>query len=158
MKMMSEIREARLEDAAEILALQKMCYLQEAKTYNDFNIPPLHQTLASTEEEFRNQIVLKITDKQKIIGSVRGEMTGDTCKIAKLMVHPDYQNQGLGKKLMTTIEAKCSPIDRFELFTGYQSHKNLGLYQSLGYEEFDRKKIHENLWLVFLEKFMTNQE
>ena len=156
--MISEILEAILEDAAEILALQKKCYLQEAEIYNDHNIPPLHQTLASTKEEFKNQLVLKITDKQKIIGSVRGEMIDDTCKVGKLMVHPEYQNQGLGKKLMKSLELKCSKAKRFELFTGYQSHKNLGLYQALGYKEFERKKIHDNLWLVFLEKYNINKE
>ena len=40
-----EIEPAMIEDAAEILALQKLAYRSEAEIYNDFSIQPLLQTL-----------------------------------------------------------------------------------------------------------------
>ena len=39
------IEQATIEDAQEILALQKLAYTSEAEIYNDFTILPLHQTL-----------------------------------------------------------------------------------------------------------------
>jgi hypothetical protein len=38
---------ASIEDAEEILALQKLAYVSEAEIIDDFTIPPLHQTLAN---------------------------------------------------------------------------------------------------------------
>jgi hypothetical protein len=49
------------------------------------------------------------------------------------------------------------PASRYELFTGHKSKRNLYLYKKLGYCEFRREKVSENLSLVFLEKF-TNPD
>ena len=48
----SRIIQASLEDAAEILALQKLAYQVEGVLYRDFNIPPLTQTLAELKHDF----------------------------------------------------------------------------------------------------------
>jgi hypothetical protein len=38
------IEQAGVEDAGEILRLQKLAYQSEARIYNDYTIPPLLQT------------------------------------------------------------------------------------------------------------------
>ena len=137
---------------AEILALQKECYLQEAAIYEDYNIPPLLQTVESIEVDFKQAVFLKAIENGKIIGSVRAHKEAQICKIGRLIVHPDFQNKGLGKQLMKRIEKEFSEVDKYELFTGHRSHKNLKFYQKLGYQECQRKRIHDNLELVYLEK------
>jgi hypothetical protein len=64
------IEPAPLEDAQEILALQKLAYLSEAEIHDDYTIPPLHQNLEETEAEFKDQCVLKATVDGRLIGSV----------------------------------------------------------------------------------------
>ena len=73
--------------------------------------------------------------------------------IGRLIVHPDFQNQGIGTKLIHKIEAIFQDAKRYELFTGHKSKRNLYLYQKLGYKKFKTEKINENLKLVYLEKF-----
>ena len=80
----------------------------------------------------------------------------DTCYIGRLIVHPDYQNQGIGTALMSEIEDKFSNISRFEIFTGYKSEKNLYIYKKLGYETFKEEVVDDKLTLVFLEKKRIN--
>jgi N-acetylglutamate synthase-like GNAT family acetyltransferase len=147
------IEPAQLEDAEEILALQKLAYLSEAEIHDDYTIPPLTQTLEETKVEFRAQLVLKATLEGKVIGSVRAYMEGGTCCIGKLIVHPDYQNRGIGTRLMHEIEVCFPEAERYELFTGYKSERNLHLYNKLGYRPFKTKKVTEKLTLVFLEKY-----
>lgn len=53
---------------------------------------------------------------------------------------------------MREIETTFTTAQRFELFTGHKSEKNLFLYQKLGYTEFRKQEINEKLTLVFLEK------
>lgn len=63
--------QASPEDAAEILALQKMAYQNEAKLNDDWTIPPLTQTLLEIEAEFETKVFLKAVCADRIIGSVR---------------------------------------------------------------------------------------
>jgi len=150
-----EVTTARKIDLQEILNLQKQCYLQEAKIYDNFQIPPLTQSLESINIDFENQVFLKIESEDKIIGSVRAYKDGATCKIGRLIVHPDFQNLGLGKQLMNAIEVHFKLTERFELFTGNKSTKNVSFYKKLGYEIYDNQKINEDLTLVYMEKLNT---
>lgn len=143
---------AKENDLIEILNLQKEAYLQEAKIYNNFEIQPLRQTVDSLKTEWENGVVLKATSNGIIIGSVRGQLTDRVCKIGKLIVKPEFQNKGIGKLLMKEIEEKFCQAKIFELFTGHKSEKNLALYKKLGYKEYERETISDNLHLVYLRK------
>jgi GNAT superfamily N-acetyltransferase len=147
-----EIVKATEDDAAVILALQKLAYLSEAELYDDYTIEPLVQTLEKIRGDFSDKIVLKAVEEGRIVGSVRGGIVEGTCYVGKLIVHPDYQNRGLGMALMMELERESGSAARFELFTGWKSVKNLHLYGKLGYRHFKTKDINENLKLIFLEK------
>jgi RimJ/RimL family protein N-acetyltransferase len=125
------IETADIDDVDEILLLQK-----EVKTYNDFEIPPLIETLDELKLLFRNHIFLKATIDGKIVGSVRASLNKDTCHIGRLIVNPAFQNQGIGTKLLAEIEQKCSACKRFELFTGIRSARTIHLYEKNGYKAF----------------------
>ena len=139
-------------DLPEILHLQKSCYIEEAELYSDLEIPPLTQTQESIEQDFEKEIFLKMSANDQIIGSVRGHLDSGTCKIGRLIVDKRFRNQGLGKKLMAAIESQFDQAGRYELFTGDKSSRNLALYSKLGYTEFKRQRLDNNLTLVFLEK------
>ena len=115
------IERAKIKDAKEILDLQKLAYESEAEIYNDYTIPPLTQTLEEIRTDFESHLFLKASADRRIIGSVRAHTRQETCLIGRLIVHPDFQNQGIGTKLMTEIERYFSRIVmRFELFTGHE--------------------------------------
>lgn len=147
-----EIIKATIEDAEEILALQKRAYESEAKLNNDYSIPPLTQTLDEILEEFETQLFLKAVQDGKIVGSVRGYRKNDTCHIGRLVVEEAYQNQGIGKKLLKAIEEAFAPIRRYELFTSTMSEKNIYLYQKAGYSIYYQVPLNDKTTLVFLEK------
>ncbi len=146
------IERATISDAKGILALQKLAYRSEAEIYNDFNIPPMVQTLESIEKDFENQVFLKALIDGRIIGSVRAYSKEGICYIGRLIVHPDFQNQGIGTKLMNEIERIFGTCQRFELFTGDESERNLYLYQKLGYKLFKTANITDQTTIVYLEK------
>ena len=51
---------ATVEDAVEILDLQKIAYVSEAEIYNDYAIQPLTQTIEEIIEEFNKRTFLKL--------------------------------------------------------------------------------------------------
>lgn len=151
------IKPATINDADEILSLQKLAYQSEAEIYNDFNIPPLNQSLEEIKDEFDNKTFLKAVVDGKIIGSVRAFVEQGTCYIGRLIVHPDFQNQGTGTKMMNEIEKFFKKAKRFELFTGHKSKRNIYLYQKLGYRIFRTEKITDNLEIVYLVKMSATE-
>lgn len=146
------IERALIEDALEILDLQKLAYVSEAEIIDDFTIPPLHQTIDEILSEFERQVFLKVELEGRIIGSVRSYLENGTCYIGKLIVHPKHQNRGIGTKLLSAAECLFPDAERYKLFTGQASVRNLHLYGKHGYRTFRSEEVSKKLTLVFLEK------
>jgi L-amino acid N-acyltransferase YncA/N-acetylglutamate synthase-like GNAT family acetyltransferase len=146
------IQKASIEDAQDILELQKLAYVSEAEILNDFTIPPLHQTTDQMLAEFDHQVFLKVELEGRIVGSVRCYLEEGTCHVSKLIVHPDHQNRGIGTRLLQAAEGRYPNADRYELFTSHKSEKNLHIYGKCGYRPFKTKVISDEVSLVFLEK------
>jgi GNAT superfamily N-acetyltransferase len=142
-----EILQATIADAKEILALQRLAYQSEAALYNDYNIPPLKQTLTEIEADFQKSTFLKAIFDGAIIGSVRAYQDQGKCFIGRLIVDSLWQGKGIGTELMRRIEAIFTSVQSFELFTGYKSERNIRLYEHLGYSVVRNEGI-----LVFMEK------
>ncbi len=143
---------ANVKDAQAILDLQKLAYQSEAAITGDYTIPPLVQSLEEMEQDFQKQVVLKATIDGKIIGSVRGYVQRGACAIGRLIVHPDCQNQGIGTQLMGAIEAHFAEVNRYELFTGQKSERNIYLYEKLGYRIFRSEQLTDRVTIVYMEK------
>ena len=95
--------------------------------------------------------MLKAVLDGEIIGSVRAYADGDTVYIGKLIVRPDHQGMGLGKRLLSEIERELSK-KRYELFTSGKSERNLHLYEKAGYKRFKEETADSGITFVYLEK------
>lgn len=147
-----KISQATIDDAEEILCLQKLAYRIEADRYNDYNISPLKQTLEEIKEQFKNYIFLNAVSNDKIMGTVRAYEENGTCYVGRLAVHPEMQNRGIGTALMQEIEKYYKP-KRFELFVGSKSDNNIYLYRKLGYRIFKTAKYEcGNIEIYYLQK------
>ena len=148
-----KIIKAEKSDLKMILELQYSSYQSEAKLLNNFDIPPLKQTIKEAEQEYAKGLFLKAIDEnENIIGSVRAYTENNTTYINKLIVLPEKQSQGIGTKLIYEIERK-RPAKRYELYTSDKSVRNIRLYERLGYIKFKEQKISDNLNMIFLEKY-----
>jgi len=147
-----DIEKANINDSEEILDIQKIAYQIEAERYNNYDIPPLKQTVDELKSQFEDHIILKAISDNKIIGTVRAYEKNGTCYIGRLAVHPDMHNQGIGTALMKEIEGRYNP-ERYELFTGSKSDKDIYIYSKLGYKIF-KKAIEEcgTVEIVYMEK------
>ena len=152
--MKDSISKANMDDLQEILNLQYLAYQSEAALFGNNDIPPLKQTLDEVIEEYHKGIILKMVDTDNlIIGSIRAWEMKETVFVGKLMVHPDYRHRGYGTKLLSEIEKYC-PQKRYELFTSTPSIDNIRLYQKMGYQEFDRRRVDDQLEFVYMEKIV----
>ena len=151
-----KISEATVSDSAEILKLQRAAFISEAELYNDFNLEPLTQTLNSLEEDFKNYLFLKAEYQNEIVGSVKARETGEFCWIGRLMVAPEFQNRGIGRKLMTEIERAFPKTKLYLLATGCRSVKNIKLYGSIGYKKRDLISDERNHDLILVKMIKSS--
>ena len=143
---------ATIEDVPEILEIQHQAFAPQCKALGWNDCLPLNETLDSAYEDFGNYKTFKIqNDDGKIIGSVRGHVTDGSLLIGHLVVHPDYQGQGLGKFLLREIQ-KCLPHNRAWLTTCVQIQRNYNLYRKEGFTTFKTEEIGHGLTRVFMEK------
>lgn len=149
---MTSINLAAPADAVELLALQRLAYESEARLYNDWSIPPLTQTLESLKEEIERITVLKATEGQVIVGSVRASLNDNICLIGRLVVSPSYRRKGIGAALLRAIEHSFHHASRFELFTGSKSESNIRLYSKFGYAITGTKQLSEQVSIVVMSK------
>jgi GNAT superfamily N-acetyltransferase len=82
------------------------------------------------KNQFQNHIFLKAIVNSSLVGSVRAFQHEAVCYVGRLIVLPEYQGNGIGSKLLNTIEHYYKKVERFELFTGAQSNESLHLYKS----------------------------
>jgi GNAT superfamily N-acetyltransferase len=147
-----QVEKAEVNDAQKILTIQKRAFQAQAEIYKIYTIPPLTETLEEVISAFDTHTILKATKDGRIIGSVRFLEKAGTCFVGRLLVDPDFQNQGVGRKLLLQVESLCPTAERFELFTGYKSEKSLHVYKKLGYREFKTGKDAADITIVYLEK------
>jgi ribosomal protein S18 acetylase RimI-like enzyme len=115
-------------------------------------MPPLIETLEQLEDGFAANLVLEAMNGDRIIGSVRARLNNGECYIGRLSVHPDFQNQGVGRALMEEVERRHPQVARFTLFAGSRSAENIGLYERLGYRTERREPVAEGVDLLYMAK------
>ena len=82
---------------------------------------------------------LAVYDKEELVAYIR--LVGDghsVLLVQDLLVRPDHQRQGIGKKLLKEALATFPTVYQRLLVTEC-SEKNLAIYQSLGFVEFSEQ-------------------
>ncbi len=146
------VERAFVDDAPEILALQKIVFLNEAEMYDDFSLTPLKQTLEEIRKDFSRHVFLKAVVNGKIIASIRGGLEGDTADIGWLIVHPYFWGRGIGPRLVAEIEPFFPTARRFETFMGERSRYTMEPFMLNGYVAVRQVKISEHRDRVYFEK------
>lgn len=133
-----QIRRVEPADAGELFTLQRACWVQEQHANPGVSIPALEETLDDVIAWTSTDTVLVARSAGRLVGAVRARLHttegGSVWDIGRLMVAPDLQGRGLGRELLTQIEALApAGTTRFELFTGSGSERNQKMYRKAGY-------------------------
>ncbi len=146
------IQRANQQNIPQILELQKLAFAELVDIYGGSDYPPLTETLEEIEADFSRKVFLKLELAGRLVAAVRAYERKGSCIVERLVVDPEFQNQGIGRAMMFEIERIFDRVERFELFTGQRSERNLHLYTKLGYTEFKREPYSDAVTLVYMQK------
>lgn len=149
---MYTIEIANINDVPALLDLQHKAFGPQCIELGWEDAPPMTETIEHAYEEFAQCLTLKIqTSDGRIIGSIRGNVTDNSLYIGRLMVHPDYQQIGLGKMLFHDIQKRLAHT-RSWLCTCEQVSSTLEFYTREGFKKFKSEDVGHGLTWVYMEK------
>ncbi len=122
-------------DAAELLTLQRACWVQEALANDSLDIPALHESLDDVRAWLGEWDTWVVRRAGRLVGAVRGRLEGDSAwDIGRIMIAPDLQGAGLGRVLLDHIQAVApARATSYVLFTGADSVRNQRMYKKAGF-------------------------
>lgn len=152
------VRDIRIEDAGEVLTLQRAAFVSEALIYGSPEMPPLTQTLEELEHELHENLGCVALEGERIIGAVRARLDGDLLLVGRIAIAPDAQGKGIGTLLLSEVERRGREAGaaQSELFTGSLSEANLRLYEREGYAESQRVPGDDGTEQVFMRKTLVS--
>ena len=130
----ASVSRATVADAAELLVLQRACWVQEAIDNDSLALPALTETLDEVRAWLADWQVWVVHHHGRLVAAVRARRDGASWEIGRLMVAPDLAGRGLGRWLLRYAEcAAPDDVTSVGLFTGARSLRNLALYERAGY-------------------------
>lgn len=149
-----KIEPATRNDVPELLELQYKAFAPVAQKLQFAAIPQMTATIDDAYAHFDSHTTLKmVSDDGRIVGSVSGKMDGGSLYIGRLMVSPDCQRQGIGRKLLHHLESMF-PCTREWLCSYRDDDVTCGFYSSEGFRKYDDYLVCEGLWAIHMEKIL----
>ena len=138
-----DVRVATPADAAELLVLQRACWVPEGRLSGSWTIPPLDESPEEVAAGIRAWTTYAVRAASadgapgRLVASVRGRLRPDDPTVwetGRLMVAPDLQGRGLGRELLALAEAAApASVTTFWINTGVVSEGNQRRYARAGY-------------------------
>jgi GNAT superfamily N-acetyltransferase len=121
-------------DLAELVVLQRCCWVQEAIVNDTLDVPALHESAQEVLAWATSWRTLTVRHRGRLVSAVRARAVGSDWEIGRLMVAPDLAGHGMGSGLLRVIESMApKSVTRFVLFTGGRSVRNIRTYERAGY-------------------------
>jgi ribosomal protein S18 acetylase RimI-like enzyme len=121
------VRPFRLADYAAVIQIWKEASMSLEKS----------DTLEAVAKQlaWNSDLILVAEVEEQVVGVVVGSMDGYRAYFYRMAVLPAFQKQGIGKKLMQSLEKRFSEKGAKQIFIHVDqvNDRSLGFYQGLGY-------------------------
>lgn len=145
-------------DLAELVVLQRCCWVSEAVLNDTLDVPALHETHEEVLAWAQSWTTIVVRREGRLVAAARGRLGGEQeWEIGRLMVAPDLAGNGIGSALLALIEAQApASARRFSLFTGAASQRNIRTYQRAGYQLAEAPQVPGHIaGAVFMTKLAS---
>ena len=102
-KKMPSITRATPEEAPGMLEIQQRAFAEEGRGSGSREIPPLVETLAVIVDHVNREMALTAKEGGRVVGAIRGMVSGSACTVRALVVEPSHQGRGIGSSLLMAL-------------------------------------------------------
>ncbi|CAM3899052.1 GNAT family N-acetyltransferase [Mesobacillus thioparans] len=144
------LKKATLDDAKELLTLQKEVFMPLYKKYNDHETSPVTQTMERFSAKFERGDYYKILFDGNLAGSVHVyEKSPGLMRLHIINILESCQNRGIAQQVMKRLELMHPEADAWELDTILTEERNCYLYEKMGYRRTgESKEINEDMSII----------
>ena len=146
---------ATVDDAQNLLAMQKICFMPHLQRYRDYESSPATATIDTILWIIENENYYKIMYDNKCVGAINVRKDNDLgeYKLRTINILPEYQGKGVGQVAIPLAEQLFPDATKWYLETLADMPENRHLYEKMGYVFTGKTEmINERLTLVFYEK------
>ncbi len=151
-----KLEKVQIEDAEEMLKIQKDTFKMYTKKYGKFSTNPANMTLDRMKFNINYRLgdYQKVILNDKIIGGIFGFMLEEesTWHLAQFYIHPDYEHLGYGTAAFQKFFDLHQDVKIWYADTIKQEIKNVEFYQRFGFKIIDEEEEHDGLSFVTLIK------
>jgi ribosomal protein S18 acetylase RimI-like enzyme len=142
-------RKASREEAGFIAALVNACYRGESSRRGWTSEADLLDGTRTDREEVEALIdqegamILLCIDGTDVIGSVHLQLSGTECHLGMLVVRPDLQGRGIGRRLMQAAESTAQQkwgVTKMSMTIISLRHELIAFYERRGYRRTGQRK------------------
>lgn len=137
------------EDAADVVVLQRCCWVDEAIANDSLAMPALRESPDEIGEWLTTWQAWGLWRDGRLLGMVRARRVGDEWHIGRLGVAPDVRGRGVAGWLLRAAEGASEAGCRsMVLFTGARSVANIRRYERAGYLQVHHRGDADSVCLV----------
>lgn len=144
------LAKASVEDAEELLALQREVFMPLYKKYKDHETSPVTQTMERFTARFERGTYFKVLYEGELAGSVFVyEKSPGLMRLHIINILEKHHNKGIAQKVMKRLEIMYPEADAWELDTILTEKRNCYLYEKMGYKQTgEAKVINKDLTII----------
>lgn len=133
---MFEVRRATLADVDSIAKITQKAFEDYIKLAGISDTAALHETKEQIIDDIQNKIVYVAYFKHQVVGSVRIElMDNQTAYLSRFGVNTEFQNIGIGKSLMNSLDMELRELNvkKILLHTASKATSLVRFYYNRGF-------------------------
>ncbi|MFS0597523.1 GNAT family N-acetyltransferase [Peribacillus frigoritolerans] len=147
------IKRTSLTEVDMLLAIQKEVFAEDYALYEDHDSTPVNETEAKLIENIERFFHYTILSDNAIIGAIDiRPLDENRLRLSKFFLRNEFQNKGLGSKIIKLMESEFPLIKDWSLYTPYLNKRNHHFYEKLGYIKIGEVQVTEKLQLFRYEK------
>lgn len=136
-------------EARRLLEIQTEAFAEDLVRYEDYDTSPVNESIERLLRKVASFYHYTIWLGDEIIGGadVR-DLKENRYRLNRVFLSHEYQNKGLGSKIMELIESEFPSAIEWSLDTPYLNTRNHHFYEKLGYKKVGQHQISAKLLLI----------
>ncbi|WP_338653056.1 GNAT family N-acetyltransferase [Sporosarcina psychrophila] len=152
------IKRTKEVEARRLLEIQTEAFSEDLIRYEDHDTNPVNEPIEKLLRKIEIFIHYTILLDDEIIGGADiRDLKENKYRLNRVFLSCEYQNKGLGSKIMKLIESEFPTAIEWSLDTPHLNTRNHHFYEKLGFKKVRQHQITSKLFLIdYVKKIGSN--